>query len=519
MKYNGETGVYTLNKGEWKRLETAAKKVYTVNKKAGHGIGKAFCGVFYMPSGEAAVCDGFRVYRFASDLPDLPHVYGDAVDAHLSVISKFMENAKEKNYTRAAMEMPPLELIKEHVQQDRTITVGGVIFRAENLLEIMTGFPGVTFRAPETGIEPVYFESPAGDGIIMPCRPPKTKEEQEQEEAKRKEEEAKRKEAEKAKQKERAEKNAAFVKMCEEADRALQEYLETLPETSVERVRRILKKTAEHEPTRIVSRATAVYDRVKNGAMPIADLGRYALKRDGCGVYLVTKAAYDFACFLASNKQAETEEERAAMEAEQAQREQEEKEREAKERAERLLPFEGWLDGKSACSAGRIMRTMEKKVRYNGKIYTRTEYVKVLLSEGYLPRRFDADCYLAKADPDSSRCSIGYTVTKTEFDFACYLLEKKQAETVEEPETVEHETTVEATPDYAAFEAAYRHEYSRLYFCGKPYASAVDEFADRLKNDAAFLDFLRGFNRYTQDCVASDREAAAFVNVYNARTA
>lgn len=435
MKYTGSEWV--LNKSDWRKVESACKKVYS--KTAGKYATKPLTGIFFLPDGKPAVCDEFRFYRLSEDRPDLPHVYGDSINNAVAPIAYIVEDAKERNAQSAALEFPDVETLKEHLKESPNVPycVGGwVYFNVRYLLEVLTAFPGVVFRRPKTQTEPVYFESYAGDGIIMPIRPPLSAEEKAKREA--------------------------------------------------ERVARDEEYKREREEREAAERAEA----------------------------------------------------------------------ERKE-AERRAPFEGFLDGKSACAAGRIMRTMEKLIRYNGRIMTRTEYVKALLAEGYEPNEHKGAYYLDKLDTlsRSGLSRVGYKVTKTEYEFSAFLRESnfddvnpaeiraaleagpsafvKQVEKdvnaiakADEPEPTD--TPEEPAPgwtdtEYTDFEKAYRYEYSRLYFCGKScmtdqaFSASVDEFSEKAANDSEFQAFLLGFNRFTKDCIASDREAAAFVNTYNAK--
>ena len=181
MKYDGTT--YTLNKAETKKVETACKKVLkNANRDGGTLYGKLSLGTFTM-DGKTCVCDGIRFYRLSCDVHDVPRMTDlpegykrtDALD-RARAACKCAEPILREDTRAEAMTLPALDDVKDAAKNRPNVPFlfDGIYINPKYLLEVMTAFPGVYFRRPAKQTAPLYFNSAAGDGFIMPVRPPQT---------------------------------------------------------------------------------------------------------------------------------------------------------------------------------------------------------------------------------------------------------------------------------------------------------------------------------------------------------
>lgn len=89
------------------------------------------------------------------------------------------------------------------------------------------------------------------------------------------------------------------------------------------------------------------------------------------------------------------------------------------EAQKKLDVLEGFASDKSDFARTRIANILNKKFNYEGYgVQTRADFVKLLLKDGYSPDIYDNEYYLSKG-------KLSQPITKTEYDFANYLLEKQ----------------------------------------------------------------------------------------------
>lgn len=155
-------------------------------------------GVF-LADGHYCVCDGYRLMRFNQDILEAAHV---ETNDYNFIIAKIIDDQKIiKN--GEVLHIPPADEIKAFIKRERAdrkaakeagvlmpaktpMCIDGFIYvDAEYLLDMVKAFPGVVAYKPSRPINPIYFVANNGDGILMPIRPPKSKEEQEKEQAER----------------------------------------------------------------------------------------------------------------------------------------------------------------------------------------------------------------------------------------------------------------------------------------------------------------------------------------------
>ena len=80
----------------------------------------------------------------------------------------------------------------------------------------------------------------------------------------------------------------------------------------------------------------------------------------------------------------------------------------------------GWEKKLTPMAAGRALKVLEKHVRYNGKVMTESAWVKAVLGEGYYPS------YSASGDCHMVKDNYSYTIKKTLYDFAVFLLQQRE---------------------------------------------------------------------------------------------
>nr|DAX35142.1 MAG TPA: hypothetical protein [Bacteriophage sp.] len=94
--------------------------------------------------------------------------------------------------------------------------------------------------------------------------------------------------------------------------------------------------------------------------------------------------------------------------------------REAEEKAQHES-FYGFTDGMSAMEKGRIIKVLDKLYRYEGVVMSRAEHVKSSIESGCTVSVKEKDDGSKMYCLDTLRGSF-YVITKTEYDFARYLL-------------------------------------------------------------------------------------------------
>lgn len=115
----------------------------------------------------------------------------------------------------------------------------------------------------------------------------------------------------------------------------------------------------------------------------------------------------------------------------------------------------GWGDALPELQLNRILAVLSKQYRYDGIVKTRLQHVIDCIAEGWIPKRREnvVSCYGSKWDVKESKPkteyrlilpqgenTFSYTVTKTEFDFAVYLYNKKEKKIYENQESCKSET-------------------------------------------------------------------------------
>lgn len=134
----------------------------------------------------------------------------------------------------------------------------------------------------------------------------------------------------------------------------------------------------------------------------------------------------------------------AHKEAEEAERRRALEEKESAEKARQQVELEaikakylGWVDTMTPLRFGKVDAVLGSLIRCDGKVMTRREFVIQSIKDGWMPRQEDGvtNLYGNKWEPKQSkprteyhlvRENLGYKVSKTEFDFAMYLVEHKE---------------------------------------------------------------------------------------------
>lgn len=98
----------------------------------------------------------------------------------------------------------------------------------------------------------------------------------------------------------------------------------------------------------------------------------------------------------------------------------------------------GWADGMTELRFGKVMATLGVLVRVDGKVIPKYQFVINAVNDGWVPDKRDdvVTYYGSRWEPKKSkprteyrmkRDNLVYKVTKTEFDFATYLVQNKVA--------------------------------------------------------------------------------------------
>ena len=127
-------------------------------------------------------------------------------------------------------------------------------------------------------------------------------------------------------------------------------------------------------------------------------------------------------------------------------------EQQAKDEAERKAAEEalqaekakymGWADGMTNMRFGRVSSIMERLTRVDGKVMTKREFILGLVKDGWTPseRKDVVSYYGSRWEPKQSkprteylmcRNNRCYTVNKTEYEFAVYLVSRNEQEVKE----------------------------------------------------------------------------------------
>ena len=177
----------------------------------------------------------------------------------------------------------------------------------------------------------------------------------------------------------------------------------------------------------MIKKSVAEGQYIKNDAL-------YLLKVHGCTETL-SKALEVKEGIRAKQIQAETEK-HAKFEAEQRKKEEEARAEAEHKKAEKVAFLCGYADGKTQIQTERIFNVLSKKYIYNGKLKTRKDFIIDTLSEGGKAEQKDGiiSYYGSKWDRKQSKPKTEYrlytadgsyyTITKIEFDFACFMMQK-----------------------------------------------------------------------------------------------
>ncbi len=126
---------------------------------------------------------------------------------------------------------------------------------------------------------------------------------------------------------------------------------------------------------------------------------------------------------------------------EMARRKAEEQEREERRRAEELAErarLLGWADTMASLQYGRVKAVLDALIRVDGKTMTKRDFIIHAVRDGWVPKCEDGvvSCYGSSWNPRESkprteyrisREQYSYKITKTEFDFASYLIRRGTA--------------------------------------------------------------------------------------------
>lgn len=172
---------------------------------------------------------------------------------------------------------------------------------------------------------------------------------------------------------------------------------------------------------------------IENGAYIKNDV-LYLLKVRGCNETL-TKALEVKEGIKAKQIQEEAEK-HAKFEAEQRKKEDSERAESERKKAEKVAFLCGYADGKTQIQTERIFDVLSKKYIYDGKLKTRKDFIIDALAEGGKAEQKDGviSYYGSKWDIKQSKPKTEYrlytaegsyyTITKIEYDFACFMMQK-----------------------------------------------------------------------------------------------
>lgn len=160
----------------------------------------------------------------------------------------------------------------------------------------------------------------------------------------------------------------------------------------------------------------------------------YLLKVHGCNETL--SKALEVKEGIKAKQIQEEAEKHAKFEAEQRKKEEEARAEAERKKAEKTAFLCGYADGKTQIQTERIFDVLSKKYIYDGKLKTRKDFIIDTLAEGGKAEQKDGviSYYGSKWDRKQSKPKTEYrlytadgsfyTITKIEFDFACYMMQK-----------------------------------------------------------------------------------------------
>lgn len=149
-----------------------------------------------------------------------------------------------------------------------------------------------------------------------------------------------------------------------------------------------------------------------------------------------TARADRYAQYRAQRLAAQAQKHRARQEQREAEQRAKEERRRAELEAERAKLL-GWADSMTAMQFGRVQSVLDTRIRMDGKVVTKREFIIDLVQDGWMPERKDnvVTYYGSRWNRKESKprteyqmCkdNLCYTVSKTEHDFAVYLTTHKE---------------------------------------------------------------------------------------------
>ena len=177
----------------------------------------------------------------------------------------------------------------------------------------------------------------------------------------------------------------------------------------------------------MIKKSVAEGQYIKNDAL-------YLLKVHGCTETL--SKALEVKNGIKQKQIQEEVEKYAKFEAEQRKKEEEARAEAEHKKAEKVAFLCGYADGKTQIQTERIFDVLSKKYIYDGKLKTRKDFIIDTLSEGGKAEQKDGviSYYGSKWDRKQSKPKTEYrlytaegsyyTITKIEFDFACFMMQK-----------------------------------------------------------------------------------------------
>lgn len=112
--------------------------------------------------------------------------------------------------------------------------------------------------------------------------------------------------------------------------------------------------------------------------------------------------------------------------------------KEQAELAEEKAKYLGWVDNMTPLRFGKISAVMNVRIREDGKVVTRRQFIINKINDGWVPRKKEGvtSWYGSKWQPKESKPrteyqlyknNLAYKISKTEYDFAVYLAEQNAA--------------------------------------------------------------------------------------------
>lgn len=154
-------------RGKASQMVTAAKRM--IKSVPGHMT--HLKGIFEQ-NGKYCICDGYRAVRLNEDMQSVPH----AEQPGAPDLTKIFEgvNKAEK------FDLPEVPTIKRFISEQRTkgVIKQDIVYNLvddtwvnpEYLIDMLQVLPDCTAYKPANNHSTIYFESDAGDGVLLPVR-------------------------------------------------------------------------------------------------------------------------------------------------------------------------------------------------------------------------------------------------------------------------------------------------------------------------------------------------------------